>query len=183
MVTDQIEEARLIELSCAGDETAFTAILDRYQSRIMSYVYRLVGNTHDAEEITFTTFTKCYRALARFDRTKRFSTWLYTIAHRQAIDHLRRNRTDYEYLDETHATPVDPAAQFEQARRYERLEEAIARLAPVDRAIVTLFHKEDHSYAEISEIMGLPVSTIKTRLHRARTKLAAMVRVPGSDKT
>jgi RNA polymerase sigma-70 factor (ECF subfamily) len=117
MKNDTEKVAELIEQALNNDEHACQKILNLYKGRIFSYVYRMVKNYHDAEDITFDTFIKCFKALGRFDTSKKFSTWLYTI----------------------------------------------------------LFHREEHSYQEISEILKIPITTIKTRLHRARKKLRDIV--------
>jgi RNA polymerase sigma-70 factor (ECF subfamily) len=139
----------------------------------------MVRNYHDAEDITFDTFIKCFKNLSRFDTSKRFTTWLFTIAHNTALDFFRKNKQEYEYFDETHAAPDDIEAEYEEKRKMERIDQCLAHLAPMDRELVILFHREEHTYEEISKIMELPITTIKTRLHRARRKLAVLVQQKG----
>jgi RNA polymerase sigma-70 factor (ECF subfamily) len=165
----------LIERACDGDEHACQKLLNLYKGRIFSYVYRMVRNYHDAEDITFDTFIRCFKALHRFDRTKQFSTWLFTIAHNLVIDFFRKNKQEYEYFDEQHAVKDDFVQRYEIKKKLEKIERALTQLPPSDREIVILFHKEEYSYQEISEIVKLPVTTIKTRLHRARKKLQQLV--------
>jgi RNA polymerase sigma-70 factor (ECF subfamily) len=141
-------------------------------------VYRLVKHYDDAEEITLDTFVRCFRSLAKFDASRPFTTWLFTIAHNLAIDHLRKVKVHYE-LDES-ITPDrmqnDFAAEYEKKLKMERIEIALSRLAPADRELVILFHREEKSYREISEIVKMPVTTIKVRLHRARKRIAEMIK-------
>jgi RNA polymerase sigma-70 factor (ECF subfamily) len=165
----------LIEDALHGDEHASQKILNLYKGRIFSYVYRMVRNYHDAEDITFDTFIRCFNALHRFDRTKQFSTWLFTIAHNLVIDFYRKNKQEYEYFDERHAIKDDFIHEYEKKKKLERIERALTKLPPLDREIVILFHREEYSYQEISEIVKIPVTTIKTRLHRARKKLQLLV--------
>jgi RNA polymerase sigma-70 factor (ECF subfamily) len=165
----------LIERACDGDEHACQKLLNLYKGRIFSYVYRMVRNYHDAEDITFDTIIRCFKALHRFDRTKSFSTWLFTIAHNLVIDFYRKNKQEYEYFDEKHAVKDDFVCEYEKKKKLEKIERALTQLPPLDREIVILFHKEEYSYQEISEIVKLPVTTIKTRLHRARKKLQQLV--------
>ncbi|MGB3341841.1 MAG: RNA polymerase sigma factor [bacterium] len=165
----------LIEEALANSEDACQRILNLYKGRIFSYVYRMVRNYHDAEDITFDTFIKCFRALARFDTTKKFSTWLFTIAHNTTLDFFRKNKQQYEYFDEQHGVIDDHAEKLEKKKKMEKIEKALAKLPPLDRELIILFHKEEYSYQEISEILEIPVTTIKTRLHRARKKLGQMV--------
>lgn len=157
------------------DEQACQKILNLYKGRIFSYVYRLVRNYHDAEDITSEIFIRCFQALDSFDVTRRFSTWLFTIAHNKTMDFFRRSKQEYEYLDERHAVADDFVKEYEKKKKLEKIEACIAQLPPLDRELVVLFHKEEHTYQEISEITGLPITTIKTRLHRARKKLQKLV--------
>ena len=165
----------LIKAAIDGSEDACQKILNLYKGRIFSYVYRMVRNYHDAEDITFDTFIKCFKALARFDTSKKFSTWLFTIAHNTTIDFFRKNKQEYEYFDEQHGVIDDLAEKAEKKKTMEKIEKALAKLPPLDRELIILFHKEEYSYVEISKILEIPVTTIKTRLHRARKKLGQMV--------
>jgi len=135
----------------------------------------MVQNYHDAEDLTFDTFIKCFNALDNFDVSKSFAAWLFTIAHNITMDHFRKNRQDLEYVDEQQASKEDLVSEYEKKSKLERIDQALAKLPPMDRELVILFHKEEHSYQEISEILHMPVTTIKTRLHRARIKLQTIV--------
>jgi RNA polymerase sigma-70 factor (ECF subfamily) len=165
----------LIKDALDGSEHACQKILNLYKGRIFSYVYRMVRNYHDAEDITFDTFIKCFKALARFDTSKKFSTWLFTIAHNTTLDFFRKNKQQYEYFDEQHGVIDDLNEKLGKKKKMEKIEKALAKLPPLDRELIVLFHKEEYSYKEISEILEIPVTTIKTRLHRARKKLGQMV--------
>jgi RNA polymerase sigma-70 factor (ECF subfamily) len=172
----------LIQKALSGDEGACQRILNLYKGRIFSYVYRMVRNYHDAEDITFDTFIRCFNALASFDTSKPFTTWLFTIAHNLTMDHFRKNKIELEYIDEFHASGDDLVGDYEKKKKIEKIELAMNRLPPADRELIILFHKEEHSYLEISEIMNMPVTTIKTRLHRARKKLHDIVHTQAEDR-
>lgn len=165
----------LIEQACTHDESACQKLLNLFKGRIFSYILRMVKNYHDAEDLTFDTFIKCFKALDSFDRAQRFSTWLFSIAHNTTMDFFRKNKVEYEYIDERYAANTDFVREYEQKKKMEKIDKAITQLAPIDRELVLLFHKEDYSYQEISAIVHLPVTTIKTRLHRARKRLRALV--------
>ncbi len=170
------EIRELIEKARGHDEGACQRILNLHKGRIFSYAYRMVKDYHDAEEITFDTFIKCFNALPSFDLSRPFAPWLFTIAHNLIMDHFRRRRPDVEYIDEFQPSGEDIPAEFEKKRKMEMIDQALSRLLPVDRELIILFHKEEHTYAEISEITGMPATTIKTRLHRARKRLSTLVR-------
>jgi len=172
-------EVNLILRALEGDESAYGSLLNSYKPRIFSYVYRTIRNYHDAEDITLNTFVKCFKSLPSFDRTKTFSTWIYTIAHNTALDFLRKNKKEYEHVDDREIETLEiadtksdePHQEYDKQEKLRKIEQALLKLAPIDRGIVILFHKEEKSYEEISEILKIPQTTIKTRLHRARLKL------------
>lgn len=170
------EEKQLIRRAASRDEQACNRVLNLYKGRVFSYVYRVVRNYHDAEEITYETFLRCFKSLDNFDVERPLCAWLFAIAHNLTIDYFRKNKQEYEYLDESHAAPDDFVEKYETKKKLEKIETAIQELPAVDREIVILFHKEDLSYEEIARVTKLPVTTVKTRLHRARKKLAEMVR-------
>ncbi|MGB7055728.1 MAG: RNA polymerase sigma factor [bacterium] len=169
------EIAQLIQRAINRDESACQKILNLYKGRVFSYAYRMVKNYHVAEDITFDAFIKCFNALPRFDTSKSFLTWLFTITHNVTMDYFRKNKQEYEYFDERHASNENLAQDYARKRKMERIDSALLKLPPIDRELVILFHKEEYSYQEISEIVGIPVTTIKTRLHRARKRLRALV--------
>ena len=169
-----IQLQTLNEAIC-GDERACEQILNLYKGRIFSYIFRLVQNYHDAEDLTFETFTKCFRSLKTYQPDRSFKSWLFTIAHNTTIDFFRRNKYDVEYLDEIHSMPDRFVEDYEKQKKLEKIDAALTQLSAQDRAIVILFHYEEHSYDEISQLLDMPVTTIKTRLHRARLKLREIV--------
>lgn len=176
-------ESLIISQARQGDERAYQIILNSYKGRIFSFVYRTIRNYHDAEEITFDTFVRCFKSLKTYDPKRPFATWIFTIAHNLMIDFLRKNKKHYEQLDERSIEEIDiadeksnrPALDFERQQKLNKLEQALGQLAPIDREIVILFHREEKSYQEISEILNLPETTIKTRLHRARLKIRELI--------
>lgn len=176
-------ESDIIARAVKNDENAYLALLNSYKARIFSYVYRTIRNYHDAEEITFDTFVKCFRSLKSYDPKRPFATWLYTIAHNLTIDFLRKNKKHYDLVDDRPIEDVEiadekssrPDLDYENQQKLSKIDNALNQIAPLDREIVILFHKQEKSYEEISEIIKLPVSTIKTRLHRARLKLRELI--------
>ncbi len=169
----------LIREAQAGEEKAYQKLLNIYKGRIFSYVYRIVKNYQDAEEITFETFVRCFRSIGSFDPNRPLAPYLFSIAHNIVIDFLRKKKEDYEYLDERHTAVNDLNKKYRNIEKLEKIEIALAEFAPIDREIIILFHKEACTYQEISEIVGLPVTTVKTRLHRARMRLRQLLSKEG----
>jgi RNA polymerase sigma-70 factor (ECF subfamily) len=169
------DERELIEGIIRNDEKSCEKLLNLYKGRIFSYILRLIKNYDDAEELTFETFIKFFKSVNSYDPSRSLSSWLFTIAHNLVIDFLRKNKIEYEYIDEMQSTQIDFFDKIEKEKKLKAIERALEELAPLDKEIVILFHKEELSYQEISDILKIPVTTIKTRLHRARRKLREIV--------
>jgi RNA polymerase sigma-70 factor (ECF subfamily) len=178
------DETRTIRRCLAGDEQAYRELVGRYQRQVYSLALRMVRQAEDAEDITQETFVRMFRALDRYDLERPFGAWLFTIASRLCIDHLRRRRTapvplyhrepdsgeerEIEVAD-TGAPPDEAAQRGEEERR---VQELIDSLPAHYRIVVMLRHQRDLSYDEIAEALGLPLGTVKARIHRARALLA-----------
>lgn len=173
VATDQ----ELVAQARTGDEAAVRALVERYQRPVYSLVCRLVRDPERAEELTQDAFVKALRALDRYDPQRRFASWLFKIAANTALDELRRRQAAprEEPLPETAPAPLraDAAVQAEELRQ--QLEAALAQLRPEYRAVVLLRHLEGRSQEEIAEILGVPVGTVKTHLHRARRQLQTLL--------
>ncbi len=179
MNTEQGYENELINSAIGGDEDAYRRLLGIYKARIFSYIYRIVRNYDDAEELALDTFVRCFKSLHSFEQSRSFSTWLFTIAHNLTVDFLRKRKLEYEYLGEVHGSREDIVKDYERKEQLDSIERAIMKLAPIDREIIILFYKEGKSYQEIGEILNIPTTTIKTRLHRARLRLKDFVKEKG----
>ena len=176
-------DAELLRRCLAGDEGAYRELVDRYQRQVYSLALRMVRQVEDAEDLTQETFVRMFRAIDRYDPTRPLGAWLYTIASRLCIDHLRRHRhrpislvqreagSEEEYVIEA----VDPGLKpDEHALREEeerRMQHLIDALPPHYRIVVLLRHQQDLSYEEIAGTLGLPLGTVKARIHRARALL------------
>ncbi len=168
-----------------ADPLAFGALYERYVSRIYNYIYRRVGNHHDAEDLTARTF---YRALSHIDRYVNrgapFSAWLYRIAHNLVANwHRDRTRQQTIALDDVTLTAVRrelPQEQIEERERIEALAQAVRRLSPDRQQLLILKFAEGLSNAEIGEIMGRSEGAIKSLYHR--TLLALQDELRGEQR-
>lgn len=182
-----LSDQEVIARALQGRETAYRELIDRYQKPVFSLVYRLVRDRELAEDLAQETFIKVLNALDRYDPRYKFSSWIFKIAHNTALDQLRKKElatlsldgsphaTDAEEVDATvltaiasDETPEDYAANRELGTVLER---AIATLRPEYRTAIILWHVEGRPYDEIAEIMGVPLGTVKTYIHRARGEL------------
>ena len=158
----------------AGSQSAFERIVRRYQRPVISLIVRMTGDRALAEELAQDTFVKAYRNLAAFDTRRRFSSWLFRIAHNTAVDTLRRTKRPEVSIDadgvDLSAPPVpDP---LERQALGAALEAAMARLRPEVRAAVMLRYEEGLSFEEIGHVIGVPEATARSHVHRARKELA-----------
>ena len=182
------EDRELVRESLEGDRKAFELLVVRYQRVVFNVVLRIVGRYDDVEDLAQETFIRAFRSLRRFDQERSFSTWIISIATHRAIDHLRRRRPStisldrpvadgesdrYFQLADRKGNPEDVFARKELGAL---LEEALRRLPPNLRAVLVLREQWGRSYLDISEIMNVPVNTVRTWIYRARRQLGAMVK-------
>jgi RNA polymerase sigma-70 factor, ECF subfamily len=181
--TDQ----EVVVLARHGQEAAYRELVRRYERPVFSLVYRMVRDRELAEDLAQETFVKALNAIESYRPEFKFSSWIFKIANNAAIDHLRRRELDTLSLDGSpHAeTPeaVEATALQIGDRQETALEEvearelggeievAISRLRPEYRSCILLRHVEGRPYEEIAEILGLPLGTVKTYIHRARNEL------------
>ena len=174
---DQLaEELGWITQALDGDRAAFAQLMHRYAGAVYNLAYRMLGSAEDAEDASQEIFLRAYTRLSSFDRTRRFSTWLLSIGSNYCIDRLRRRRFAWLTLDDAaYALPsYEPGPERSALSSEQRaiVQRALQRLPDNYRIVTVLRYWNDLSYEEISQATGLPESTIKTRLHRARHMLA-----------
>ena len=186
-----MQDAQLVERVVAGDGEAFRRLVERYQRPVYGLLLRMVRKPALAEDLAQETLLKAYRAIATFDRSRKFSSWLFKIAHNTAIDHLRKSRpptVPLETPDEARQDPLallaapetgSPEARARGRDLAEALQEALMGLRPDYREAVLLRFQQGLPYDEIAEILDLPLGTVKTHLHRARKQMAAELRAAG----
>jgi RNA polymerase sigma-70 factor, ECF subfamily len=184
MVMDQqAEEAALVRQSLAGDQQAYGQLMRRYAGAVFNVAYRMLGNAQDAEDASQEIFLRAYTRLESFDPTRRFSTWLLAIASNYCIDRLRRQRLAWLTLDDVAYTLPSaergPEGSALDAEERDAVQRALMKLPDNYRQVMVLRYWNDMSYDEIAQATGLPESTIKTRLFRARNMLAAALRAEG----
>lgn len=167
------EDALLADRFLSGDQTAFTRLYEKYYDKVYAIARGVLLDADEAADAVQEIFTLVYRHLARFDRRSRFSTWLFRIAVNRSIQQARglKHRGRQVELSEaaerwtetTETTDTDP-----------RIAEAMQKLQPSDRAILTLFYWEDMSLQEVAESLGCNVNAAKTRLFRARERFRTL---------
>ncbi len=188
---DQMDDHSLLEATRTGDETAFQELVRRYRNQITNYVYRMLDDYDRAVDLAQETFVRVYMNADRYQATYSFSTYIYRIAHNLAISELRQRKrrrliplptffsdkdneeVEVELPDQKQMAADD--AMISDERR-EAVARAIASLPEKYRAPLVLCDLEEKSYEEISEVLGLPTGTVKSRINRARNLLKEKLR-------
>jgi RNA polymerase sigma-70 factor (ECF subfamily) len=175
-------DSRLVEQAVAGSQDAYRLLVERHSRAVLTLVARMVRDQGVAEELAQDAFVKAFGALRSFDSSYKFSNWILRIAHNVAIDHLRKARPPIVSIDDDAsgrdmadvlADAREPSAFVRAVRRDFRddLERALATLRPEFSRLIVMRYLEDMSYEDISEVVGLPLGTVKSHLHRARAAL------------
>ncbi len=177
------EDAEIIRKALTGDQRACRDLVRRYQRPVFSVLLRVVRRAEDAEDLTQETFIRMFRALDRYDPERPFTAWLFTIATRLGIDHLRRRRiqtlsltvTEPGSTEERTIDVEDPGLKPDEitsnAEEEKLAQDLIDSLPDHYRIVVVLRHQQDLSYEEIAEALNMPLGTVKARIHRARALL------------
>ncbi|ALC92589.1 RNA polymerase subunit sigma [Bacillus sp. FJAT-18017] len=171
-----------------GDQDAFAEIVEIYKDKLFQLAFRMLGNRHEAEDIAQEAFIRAYVNINSYNQEYKFSTWLYRIATNLCIDRIRKKKPDF-YLDAEMAgteglnlysripseTPL-PEKELEKMELQETIQQEILKLPDKYRSAIVLKYIDELSLNEISEILDLPLGTVKTRIHRGREALRKQLR-------
>lgn len=181
------DDRRLIADCLGGRKDAFGELVSRYQARLYNSALRLVPTPEDAADVVQDSFLSAYQALHTFKGDAEFFTWLYRIAFNTAISLKRKKRPSVSlesYARDTGLDPDDPSEYVKPSAALERTEDerhlhdAIARLSPEHRDVLVLKDLDGMKYEEIAVVLGVPIGTIRSRLHRARLELRDLLTSP-----
>lgn len=160
------------KLEISGDDPkAFERIVDEYEKKIFNLVYRMVNNYEDAMDITQTAFMKAYDKRDYYNPNYNVFSWLYKIAVNEAINFIQKRKRTVTLAYDPVSRGRNPEERLSQAEEADRIQSALATLKPDHRVIVVLRHFLDLSYNEISDILDLPLKTVKSRLFTSRQRL------------
>jgi RNA polymerase sigma-70 factor, ECF subfamily len=175
------DDHRLIAECRDGNTAAFGELVSRYQDRLFNSVLRLTDNAEDARDVVQEAFLHAYQSLHSFKGDALFFTWLYRIAVNTAISMKRKKRVVLRIQPAGEGgnaiEPLDPSETnrpghaLEMAEEERRVHEALAKLSPEHRSVLVMKDMEGMKYEEMAEILGVPVGTIRSRLHRARLEM------------
>ena len=185
---DRVDQATL-ERAQMGDVDAFAAIVGAYQDQLFTMSCRLLSDAAEAEDAVQETFLRVYTHLPRYDGRFKFTTWLYRIATNVCIDRLRKRRPesslDWEFEDgeeQPHAlrerladAGLTPEQELLRAEVCGEVQRALADLPPTYRTALVLRYIQELSLQEIGDVLHVPVTTVKTRIHRGREYMKQML--------
>lgn len=174
-------DAELLKQIARGDEPAFELLYRRHSTPLYNYLFRLTHHTTVAEDLLQEVFVVAWEKAHSFRGDAQVKTWLFRIAHHQAISWLRRKREVLTADGTLFDRPVPPQGETQvmETWRAEQLGTALDKLSPEHRAVLELAYFYDMPYAEIAKIMDCPVGTVKSRLNYARRSLSLHLQALG----
>ncbi len=166
------DEKELLAAAKSGDTAAFGKLVERYQRRVYTVIYRFVRNHHQADDLAQEAFIRAFNAIGRFDLRYPFSPWMYRIAINLTLNHLKKRKLKMVDADvDLKSSGDNPVSAMEKAQTRKKVHKAIARLPIKLRQVLVLRVYEDWPYARIAEVLEIPVGTVMSRLSRARETL------------
>ncbi len=171
-------DAALVRRCLTGDPAACRELVERFQADVFGVCHRLLSHSHDAEDVTQEVFLRVFRSLTRWDAARPLRPWVLGIAVNRCRTWIGRRANRPELADYLHETPdrrpVDDSTELRTEIRT-----AVDALRDEYREVFILFHEQGQSYEEIAEVVGRPVGTVKTWLHRARLEILERLRTRG----
>ena len=183
---DTLTDEYLVAEVQAGDQSAYAVLVERYSDYVFTIAVRIIGDEDDAADIAQEAFVRAYKAIGRFRGDSKFSSWLYRIAANRALTHLKRKKRRPQTVDIDLGAYIEADALVSGSRddpgqhvldqEFRRaIRGAVSKLPVQYRTVITLFYLEEKSYNEVAEMLGIPMGTLKTHLHRGRAMLRGVL--------
>ena len=174
-------DEKLMSLFQGGDENAYIVLVNRYKDKLINFIYHYLKDSESAEDVVQETMIKLYQKKHYYKEIAKFSTWLYTIAKNLANTELRKRKnrkttllSQFSNDDKTYEIPSDDLEIGQQVQTdvvNEIIKDAVNQLSEKFKTVIILRDIQEISYEEISEIIGVPIGTVKSRINRARLQL------------
>ena len=180
-----VDDGQLIERIAAQDRTALRTFYARHQVRIFRFLLRLVRQEAIAEELTNEVFLEAWRNAGTFEGKASATTWLLSIAHHRAVSSLRRRREEGWNEEEAGQIPDledNPEVALQKSDKSAILRRCLNQLSPEHREVIDLVYYHERSINEVSSIVGVPESTVKTRMFYARKRISELLRTAGVER-
>jgi len=174
-------EKSLVDRAQGGDRLAVRELIDLHKDRLFAFLSKMVRDHHEVEDICQDAFLKAFASLDTFSSEYRFSTWLFTIGYRVCLNRLRRKKifapdVDLTVMPSVGISQPSQTAESDEAHRIRsQVWQAVDQLTPPQKATILLFYRNELGCHEIARVLQLPVATVKSHLHRARTKLRELI--------
>ena len=184
---EMTEDVTLVHRTLAGDQDAFTVLVEKYKDPVYNVAYRMLGNATEAEDVAQETFVRAYTQLRTYKEAHRFSTWLLSIASHLSIDQLRRRRflalplENVPFLDWIADLGTGPEQAAVQGETSDEMQRLLQHIPLKYRSVLILRYWHDLSYEEIASALQLTPALVKARLHRARELVARQMKAQGID--
>lgn len=172
------EDLLLVQRVLRGEQAAFRQLVEQYQNYVFTIAMRVLNSREEAEEVAQDVFLKVYKMLGSYRQESKFSSWLYAITYRTAIDNARKKKLPLQSIEsgstafqapDVHSK--SPAELTQDNDLKQQVQSVINRLKPSDANIITLYYLHEQSVQEIAEITELSVTNVKTKLFRLREQL------------
>jgi RNA polymerase sigma-70 factor (ECF subfamily) len=179
MHAEGIGDAECVRRVQQGDTDSFEILVRRHERTIFNLIYRLLGDYDEAAEVAQEVFLSAYKSIGQFRGDANFSTWLYRIglnhasSRRKSLNNAQQRHVPFDGTEVIADRAADPARSFESKEIQQRVQQALNSLEPDDARIIVLRDLQDVPYENVAEMLGIPVGTVKSRLHRARQALKA----------
>jgi RNA polymerase sigma-70 factor, ECF subfamily len=186
MVKDQKDnDNKIVDRVIGGDLDAYAEIIDKYEDKLQRYVSYLIGDTTLAKDVVQETFIKAYQNLQGFNRSFKFSSWIYRIAHNEAMNAVKKNRDqlseDVELNKElSYKSNIEERIDSELLKK--DVEDCLILLEPKYRSVVQLVYFENMKYDEVADVLRVPRSTVGVWLARAKKQLKSICEKKGVSK-
>lgn len=178
-------DSELIVIIKTQNREVYYELFNRYHRKLLLYIMRLVGDRVESEDIVQDVFTKTYKSIENFDSERKFSSWIYRIAHNEAVNYLKKksgrrhlsledvslvkDKLDLSSSDE----PLEDRLMHEQNNK--EIQEALKLLPARYREVLEMRYFSEYSYEKIGNILGMPINTVGTLINRAKKKLLTVV--------
>jgi RNA polymerase sigma factor (sigma-70 family) len=176
------EERLWIQEVLAGNKHSYTHIINKYKNPLYATILRMTKNPQDAQDFVQEAFIKVYHQLGKYDGKGSFSSWIYRVAVNHCLDEFRKKSyhiQKVELSEDKFENPSHPEVIFLKKERSRQLERVVATLPEDERMIILLRYVNELSYDEISELLDIPVTTVRNKLHRAKMKMRKSVNQEG----
>jgi RNA polymerase sigma-70 factor (ECF subfamily) len=181
----ELSDSDLIKVIHTQNKEAYRELFARYQKKLFTYIFHLVGNRDETEDILQNVFSKTFKNIEHFDTSRKFSSWIYRIAHNEAVNYLKRRSKRYTVSWDDVSTSKDkldtatneelPEDKFGHQEIKAEIDGALNLLPKKYQQVLKLRYFQEYSYDTISGILNKPVNTVGTLINRAKKKLLEVV--------